>query len=196
MAEKVKVAPIALTLMFLIAIAGGVYYFFIYEKPEETPPVEQVQEEQPAQVLAEEPVIEPPIELPEESSRIDQTTANKEISTYEAEEEILGFNHATVGRWLCEEWHLPNKLSDPIAYHHKPNLSRFDPRPTAIVHAANVLVKGIGFGFAGDNIVPQIDLKAWEALSISDSLLEEIIKEMDDKLEDAEDLLSGDSIGI
>jgi hypothetical protein len=58
MAKKVKVAPIAITVMFLIAIAGGVYYFFIYEKPEETPPVEQVQEEQPAQALAEEPVIE------------------------------------------------------------------------------------------------------------------------------------------
>jgi len=136
------------------------------------------------------------IELPKESSRIDQTTANKEISTYEAEEEILGFNHATVGGWLCKEWHLPNKLSGPIAYHHKPSLSRFDQRPTAIVHVANVLVRGIGFGFPGDNIVPQIDPKAWEALSISDSLLEETIKEMDDKLEDAEDLLSGDGIGI
>ena len=136
------------------------------------------------------------IELPKESSRIDQTTAKKGISTYEAEEEILGLNHATVGGWLCKEWHLPNKLSDPIAYHHKPSLSRFDRRPTAIVHVANAFVRGIGFGFPGDSLVPQIDPKTWEALSISDSLLEEIIKEMDDKLEDAEDLLSGDGIGI
>ncbi len=63
MAEKVRFASIAITIIVLIAIAGGVYYFFIYEKPEKAPPVEQVQEEQPAQVPAEEPVIEE--EVPE-----------------------------------------------------------------------------------------------------------------------------------
>jgi len=63
MAEKVKVASIAITIIVLIAIAAGVYYFFIYEKPEEIPPVEQVQQEQPAQALAEEPVIEEAPEL-------------------------------------------------------------------------------------------------------------------------------------
>jgi len=134
------------------------------------------------------------IELPEESSRIDKVVAEKQISTYEAEEEILGFNHTTVGNWLCQEWHLPDKLTDPITYHHKPNLSSFAPLPTAIVHVANILVRGIGFGFAGDGLVPQIDLAAWQTLNISDSLLEEIIKEMDDKLQDAEEFLSGDGI--
>jgi hypothetical protein len=63
MAEKVKVASIAITIIVLIAIAAGVYYFFIYEKPEEIPPVEQVQQEKPAQALAEEPVIEEAPEL-------------------------------------------------------------------------------------------------------------------------------------
>jgi hypothetical protein len=63
MAQKVKIAPIAITLMVLIGIAGGVFYFFIYEKPAETPPVEQIQEEQPAQAPAEESVIEE--EVPE-----------------------------------------------------------------------------------------------------------------------------------
>ena len=136
------------------------------------------------------------IELPEESAYIDQTATEKQISTYEAEEEILGLNHTTIGGWLCHEWHLPKKLADPITYHHRPNLSRFDQRPTAIVHVANVFVRGSGFGFAGDNMVPQIDPKAWEILNISDSLLEEIIKEMDDKLEDAGDFLFGNGIKI
>ncbi len=136
------------------------------------------------------------IELPEESSYVDQEAAKKQISTYEAEEEILGVNHTTIGNWLCQQWNLPNTLSDPIIYHHKPNLSKSAPRSTTIVHVANVLVRGIGFGFAGDNLVPQIDPKAWEALDISDPLLEAIIKEMDDKLENAEDFFSGNGIGV
>jgi putative nucleotidyltransferase with HDIG domain len=136
------------------------------------------------------------IELPEESSRIDKVVAEEQISTYEAEEAILGFNHTTVGNWLCQEWHLPDKLTDPITYHHKPNLSTLAPLPTAIVHVANILVRGIGFGFAGDDLVPQIDLAAWQTLNISDSLLEQIVKEMDDKLQDAEEFFSGDGIEI
>lgn len=134
------------------------------------------------------------IELPEESSLIDQVAAKKQIYTYEAEEEILGFNHATVGKWLCRKWNLPNKLADPITYHDKPDLSRLARKPTAIIHVADILVRGIGFGFPGDSLVPPINHKAWETLDISDPLLEEIIDEMSDKLEDAEDFLSdGDS---
>lgn len=63
MAENIKVASIAVIIIVLIAISAGVYYFFIYEKPEEIPPVEQVQQEQPAQVPAEELVIEEAPEL-------------------------------------------------------------------------------------------------------------------------------------
>ncbi len=62
MPEKVKVASIAITIIVLIAIGAGVYYFFIYEKPEEIAPVQPVQQEQPAQVPVEEPAIE---EVPE-----------------------------------------------------------------------------------------------------------------------------------
>ena len=135
------------------------------------------------------------IELPEEASLIDKAAADEQVSTYEAEENILGITHATIGNWLCKEWYLPKKLADPITYHHNPTLSRFAQRPTAIVHTANALVRGIGFGFAGDNLVPQIDAEAWKTLDISDSLLKEIVSEMDEKLEDAEDFLSGKSAG-
>jgi putative nucleotidyltransferase with HDIG domain len=134
-------------------------------------------------------------ELPEEASRVDLAIKERQISTYEAEEELLGLNHATVGRWLCEEWNLPNKLTDPIAYHHKPNMSELVRVPTAIVHVADVFVRAKNFGFAGDDLVPQIDPNAWEALDVSDSVLEEIIREMGDQLEDAEDFLGGDSVG-
>ncbi len=85
MAEKVKFASIAVIIIVLIAIAAGVYYFFIYEKPEEIP-IQQVQEEQPAQVLAEEPVIEEEaIELIQvELDESDETISNiaKELSSH------------------------------------------------------------------------------------------------------------------
>lgn len=128
------------------------------------------------------------LELPEESLLIEQKVIDNQISIYEAEKDILGFTHTTVGKWLCQEWYLPNKLAYPITYHHQPNLSEFAIQSTAVVHVADSLVRGIGFGFAGDNFVPKIDNRAWDILGISDPLLEEIIREIDEKLDSAENM--------
>lgn len=126
------------------------------------------------------------LELPEESSLIEQKVTDSQVSIYEAEKDILGFTHANVGKWLCQAWYLPNKLAYPITYHHQPNLSEFAIQSTAVVHVADSLVRGMGFGFAGDNLVPKIDNRAWNILGISDPLLEDIIKEIDEKLDNAE----------
>jgi putative nucleotidyltransferase with HDIG domain len=129
-------------------------------------------------------------EFPEEAALVEGIIEKEGLSVYEAEEKVLGVSHARVGRWLCEEWNLPNKLTDPIAYHHKPYMSELVKIPTAIVHVADALVRANGFGFAGDDLVPQIDHRAWEMLRISDGQLGEIIKEMSEQLEDAGDFLS------
>jgi putative nucleotidyltransferase with HDIG domain len=136
------------------------------------------------------------IELPDEATLIDQVVEEKQISTYDAEEEILGFNHTTVGDWLCQEWHLPAKLAEPIMHHHNPYLSKSALVTTATVNFADSLTRGIGFGSGGDDLVPQIDPEAWAALDIGDSLLEEIIKETYYKLEEADDFLYGQSVEI
>ncbi len=129
-------------------------------------------------------------ELPEETSLVEKAVEEDGISIYEAEDKVLGLTHTTLGRWLCEEWNLPHKLTDPIAYHHQPNMSELVKIPTAIVHVADALVRMNGFGFAGDDFVPQIDHRAWEMLRIPDAQLEEILEEMGEQLEDAGELLS------
>jgi hypothetical protein len=50
----------------------------------------------------------------------------------------------------------------------------------------------VGFGFAGDNYVPQVNPAAWELLNLSDADLREIIDEADHTLHEAGDFLVGD----
>jgi len=95
MAENIKVASIAIIIIVLIAIAAGVYYFFIYEKPEEIP-VQQVQEEQPAQVLAEEPVIE------EEAPELIQVELDESDDTIRNMAEELS-PHPDAASWLMSK---------------------------------------------------------------------------------------------
>ena len=51
-----------------------------------------------------------------------------------------------------------------------------------MVHLADVLIKAGGFGFCGDDHVPQIQPAAWKTLALTETLLEEIVEEIEDKL--------------
>jgi HD-like signal output (HDOD) protein len=62
------------------------------------------------------------------------------MSVVKAEEEILGFDHADTGGWLCEGWRFPPTLVSPIFFHHRvERASEEHIRITAIVHLADIL---------------------------------------------------------
>ncbi|HEA64795.1 MAG TPA: DUF3014 domain-containing protein [Candidatus Aminicenantes bacterium] len=96
MEENIKVASIAIIIIVLIAIAAGVYYFFIYEKPEEILSIQKVQEEQPAQVPAEELVIE------EEAPELIQIELDESDDTIRNMAEELS-SHPGAASWLMSK---------------------------------------------------------------------------------------------
>lgn len=100
----------------------------------------------------------------------------------EAEWKIIDTDHAEVGGWLSKSWFLPDKLSEPIAFHHDVAKSRNHLVKTSVVHIADVLIKASGFGDSGDNFVPPIQEIAWETLELNEQLLSELVDEIEDKL--------------
>jgi putative nucleotidyltransferase with HDIG domain len=112
----------------------------------------------------------------------------KSIPIFEAEKSQFNATHANVGSWLAEKWHFPRSLIEVIEYHHRPALSRSVPMETAIVHLADVLVRARGFGFAGESFVPEVNPAAFELLKLSESDIKDILKEMEENMESAEDI--------
>ena len=108
----------------------------------------------------------------------------KDISMLEAERELLGTDHTEVGAWLAKSWFLPDKLIEPIACHHNIGESQEHQVKASVVHFADILIKASAFGFSGDEYVPNIHPVAWEKLGMNDSLLSEIVEELEDKLVD------------
>ncbi|HKZ18161.1 MAG TPA: HDOD domain-containing protein [Geobacteraceae bacterium] len=108
----------------------------------------------------------------------------REFSMLEAERELLGTDHVEVGAWLAKSWHLPDKLIEPLARHHDVGASLCHRTKTAVVHLADILIKASGFGFGGDDFVPRIQPLAWEQLGMTESILAEIVEELEDKLID------------
>jgi putative nucleotidyltransferase with HDIG domain len=107
---------------------------------------------------------------------------DKQTSMQDAEREILDTDHAEVGGWLSKCWFLPDKLSEPIAFHHDVALAVNHRVKTAVVHIADALIKACGFGDSGDTYVPLIQDSAWDVLKLTDQHIVELVDELADKL--------------
>jgi HD-like signal output (HDOD) protein len=103
------------------------------------------------------------------------------------ETERFGVDHAVTGSWLVKQWRLSRKLVEAIRYHHTPQLAMDARVETAIIHLADIIVRGRGFGFTGDDYVPAVDPVAWKLVGLSKSDLRDILDEMEDLLDEAEE---------
>lgn len=122
------------------------------------------------------------IKCSEAESDILKLVHERHIYTMEAEREILGTDHAEVGAWLSKSWFLPDKLSEPIAFHHDVAKAENHRIKTAVVHLADILIIASGFSNSGERFVPQVQQIAWDTLKLDEQLLTEIIDEVEDKL--------------
>lgn len=129
------------------------------------------------------------IKFPEEYEKALSISDREEKLIRESEETVFSISHAEVGGWLTEKWYFPRSLTEPIAYHHRPILSKQAPERTALVHVADILVRARGVGFGGDNLVPPVNAKVWEELSLSKTDIKEIMVVIDDTASDAEGIL-------
>ncbi len=124
------------------------------------------------------------IKLEKDFDQLTALMAEKGVTLLEAERELLETDHAEIGGWLARSWLLPEKLIEPVEFHHQVEKSALHQTKTAVVHIADVLIKASGFGFSGDELVPRIQPVAWKRLGLNEALLETIIGEIEDKLVD------------
>jgi putative nucleotidyltransferase with HDIG domain len=112
----------------------------------------------------------------------------KKISIFEAEKNQFNATHADVGGWLAEKWRFPRSLIDVIEFHHRPASAKNAPMESSIVHFADLLVRARGFGFAGENFVPEVNAMAYELLKLSETDIKDVLNQLEDNMESAEDL--------
>ncbi len=113
---------------------------------------------------------------------------DKKLPIFEAERNQFGATHADAGGWLAEKWRFPRNLIEVIEFHHRPALAKNAPMETAIVHVADLLVRARGFGFAGEDFVPEVNPVAYELLNLSDQDIRDVLRQMEDNMEAAEDI--------
>lgn len=106
------------------------------------------------------------------------------MSFLEAEEEILGFNHAQIGEKIANKWNFPEELVEAIGLHHSPENSTIDSTLVSIVHIADAITMMIGISIGADGLAYNFSPFALETLDISPNTIEQYISKSHDLIVD------------
>jgi len=106
----------------------------------------------------------------------------EKISFEEAEQRILGIDHAEVGAMLLEHWNMPSNLVEVVRWHHQPENITGDPLVVNLVHAANVtcLMAGVGASLDALTYRPKHDVMS--QLGLDTGILEKVVFEIINEL--------------
>jgi len=96
---------------------------------------------------------------------IEETARSEALDFMEAEAEIIGFSHTSVGMRIAEKWNLPERLALVIGYHHKPSdlptaTSEEDRQLVTLVHVADTFTMLLGAGIGSDGLMYSLDMDA------------------------------------
>jgi len=88
----------------------------------------------------------------EQFDQIMERALQDRIPFVEAEQAVLGFNHAMAGGLIAEKWNLPPLLVSVIKYHHQPSSAPEKEPMISVVHLADLLSITMGMGIGGDGL--------------------------------------------
>lgn len=131
--------------------------------------------------------------LPEEAKNslllvLDQAD---DLSIYQAEQQIIGFDHAMVGGKLASYWGLPPLLVECIACHHAIDKAARYPRETALVHLANILAQMAEVDTLNLDDVPPVDPSAWAITGLGEDIVEQVVREARQEIAETQKLFFG-----
>jgi putative nucleotidyltransferase with HDIG domain len=83
--------------------------------------------------------------------QIGDLMSRRGCSFLEAEEEILGINHAELGGRIADQWNFPPQIRDGIAHHHRPDLVDDPDSIAGLIYLSDqfCLMAGIAGGVDG-----------------------------------------------
>ncbi len=86
----------------------------------------------------------------------------------DAEKEVFGFDHSTLGDLLCEKWKIPNSIRNAIRYHHSGISDASTNQLVSSVHIADIAARALNLGYPGDNLIPRMNKKAYESIKLKE----------------------------
>ncbi|OIO60866.1 MAG: hypothetical protein AUJ82_00415 [Verrucomicrobia bacterium CG1_02_43_26] len=108
----------------------------------------------------------------------------KMIPLNQAEQEVLGFNHAQLSQALLEKWKFPQVISEAVGFQYDPRgISPKYSKFAWMMHLANWIAAGIGHNPGRDSWALDVLPETFEKLSLSETLLHSILLDVHEKID-------------
>lgn len=116
------------------------------------------------------------------------------LSFVDAEQEVMGLNHAHIGGQVMKKWNIPLAILAAVQHHHQPV---HDRKGSAFsqdlivdcVQLADALCKHGHIGFSGDAVMPVLEEPLWERLQLNRNTIDVLMTESSAEIEKAYVLL-------
>lgn len=127
-------------------------------------------------------------QYPKDFAEIVRLAKEEQLSIVEAEESVLGINHAEIGGIVLNSWSLPSSLCEAVQYHHSPFVSKTYISVAHVVHLSNILATAMGVGFSGQDFVSLVHRDTYSVLKISDVDIHGVLNKTLAEVESNEDV--------
>lgn len=113
-------------------------------------------------------------QLPQLGQQMQAALLEGEAALHNAEMNLLGFSHASIGAMVLKEWQLSDEILDAVAHHHQPGVASAGQVDAALVHIADALANQLHVGALcpGPEATMQIDAAAWDILATEPNSLD------------------------
>lgn len=102
---------------------------------------------------------------------------------HEAEQAVLGVDHAFIGRRIAEHWRFAPVLIRAIEGHHAPPE---EPTPTlcGLVHVADNMSHALGLSRSDSELVPPMNLVVWSSFKIDEESCQCLFKRVESQFDE------------
>jgi len=113
----------------------------------------------------------------DQAELLDEVLADGQRDFLQAENTLLGFDHAEIASDLCRQWGVPHSLTTAIRHHHTPSRSNGDEL-AYIVHVADAVAMMSGLGTGVDGMLYEMDEDAMNFLGLQEEDLITVMAEI------------------
>ncbi len=128
----------------------------------------------------------------EENKEIVQLVQEGGYSFEEAEQNILGMDHAEVGAMIAEQWGFPEDIIRAIRLHHSPEKVPEDDVITPIVYLSDIVTIMLGIGVGSDGLSYRGKEEVMKRFGLKERDLERVMVDFYEAYNNVQSILSMD----
>lgn len=109
--------------------------------------------------------------------------STQDCTSFQAEREVLGIDHAMVGQALAGHWKFHLEMQLAIGNHHAPEEAGHSPL-ISLVHVADSIVHALDLALDEDEMVPPVSPAAWNSLGIGQDAFLQVFDETEQQFDE------------